>query len=113
MFETAGPARAAIVRASGGSEGNSRAGWPKTTVPDRCRPLRSDRIQVLQPLAGRGAALGRLDQREGLHLAIDLEGQHTATDHRGCHADITGGAVGQPDVNPLEVRLESAATHAG
>src|SRR5579883_701025 len=73
----------------------------------------SDGVKVLEPLAGGGTPLGRLDQREGLHLAVDLQGQLAVADHRRRHADVARRPVGQPDVNPLEVGLERPAAHAG
>jgi len=72
----------------------------------------SDRIEVFEPLPSFGAALGRLDEREGLLLAVNLECQLAGTNHRRGHPDIAGRPVGQPDMNPLKIRLERAAAQA-
>src|SRR5208337_2259119 len=73
---------------------------------------RSDRIQVLEPLPSFLAALGRLDEREGPLLAVNLECQLAGTNHRRCHPDIAGLPVGQPYMNPLKIRLERTAAQA-
>ena len=57
--------------------------------------------------------LDGLDEREGLHLAVNFEGQLAAPDHRGGHADIASCPVGQPHMNMLQIRLERAAAEAG
>ena len=72
------------------------------------RPI-SDRVQVLQLGPRLGAALGGLDEREGLHLAVDLEGELARADDRGGDPDVAGRAVREPDVDALQVRLERPA----
>src|SRR4051794_22037512 len=73
---------------------------------------RSDRGQVLELGPFPGASLGGLDQGEGLHLAIDFQGEDPGADDRGGDPDVAGRAVGQPDVDALEVRLKRATTDA-
>src|SRR4051812_20854283 len=73
----------------------------------------SNRVEVLQLLAGLGAAAGGLDEREGLHLAVDFQGEHPRADDRGGHADVAGCAVREPDVDVLKVRLEGTSADSG
>src|SRR5262249_53616994 len=73
----------------------------------------SDRKQVLEPLACLDASGRGLDERECLDLSIDFERQQAVPNHRGGDANVTRLAVGQPDVNPLKIRLERATADAG